>query len=29
MILEFDVCYPWKADEIRNPMKPESSDLEL
>ena len=31
MILEFDefFSYPRKADEIRNPMKLESSDSEL
>ena len=23
------ICYPRKADKIRNPMKPESSDLGL
>ena len=23
------ICYPQKADEKRNPMKPKSSDLEL
>ena len=29
MIMEFDDFAPQKADETRNPMKPESSDSDL